>query len=240
MGGGSSSSVVAAVVPSVILVPLGVVGLWALATYLTGRHSVENAAYVVLRRLPCGAELRRVPPQLVACAEVPDDEGSLRRAQSRGFRQVAGYIFGGNVGGEGVAAPIAMTAPVVSQPLPGGGARVSFIMPTSKFSSLEQLPQPTSARVTLAALPARLELVEARRGAWRYPELAAVSAAAERLAAAARRDGALEVPADGPNFRVHNYDPPWALPFMCLSEVAIDVTALDGGDGSGGERPRSD
>ena len=232
----------------VIVVPTGVLGLWVLVTYFTGRHSVENAQYKVLRILTAPksrafwggsrhVELRRYAPSLAASVTV--GEANLAAAQSRGFRQVAAYIFGANRGAGGAPAPVAMTSPVVSQALPAAAGppgvaashRISFIMP-SAFASLADLPTPTSDSVSLLALPARNELVESRTGP--YQNDAARDEAAARLADIARREG-LTVKANTA-VSVYSYDPPWAFPLMKLSEVGLaveDDVRHDDGAGAG-------
>ena len=227
----SGQSVAAWLVP-VLVVPTGVIGVWALLTYLTGRHSVENASYKVLRRLSGGSgrvELRRYSPSLAATVDVAG-EASLTKAQSRGFREVARYIFGANRGASGAPVPVAMTSPVVSQALPSKAGspafdtttpplhRISFIMP-SAFASLADLPTPSSDAVRLVSIPARNELVESRCGL--YPDASARDEAAARLADIARREG-LAIKQDAA-VSVYNFDPPWALPWMRLSEVGLAV-----------------
>lgn len=238
----------------VLVVPVAAVGLWAALTACTGRHSVENARYTVLRRLSSSGrrlELRRYPRSLVASVDV-HGEPDLGRAQSRGFREVAAFIFGANravgVSGPqpvamtapvvsqvlGASAPVAMTAPVVSQalppPPPGDEAallgapvhRISFVMP-AKFAALAELPEPTSAAVRLRELPPRTELVELRSGL--YPDAAARDAAAARLLDAAAREGLHVIPQTPVS--IYNYDPPWAMPLMRLSECAVQVEDPD-------------
>ena len=263
----TSGSALASWLVPVLVVPCGVVGLWAALTYCTGRHSVENAPYKVLRVLsaPPGrggsgrVQLRAYPASLIAAVDVTG-EPNLGRAQSRGFRAVAGYIFGANLAppaagagapgaGAGASEAVAMTAPVLTQALPasvamtapvvtqalaasgeaagggagdggGGGAgyRIAFVMP-SKYASLESLPVPTNPAVRLLAQPPRLELVESRTGL--YPDAAARDAAVARLSAVAQREG-LQL-TEGVLPSVYNFDPPWALPMMRLSEVAVRV-----------------
>jgi len=252
----SSGGALASWLVPVLVVPVGVVGLWAAVTYCTGRHSVENAPYKVLRVLSSSSSgpggrggrvtLRAYPASLQAAVDVVG-EPDLGRAQSRGFRAVAGYIFGANVAAAGTGAasetvamtspvlsqalsvPVAMTAPVVTQALAGdaaspaaaaasGGFRVALIMP-SKYTRLESLPVPTNPAVRLLAVPPRLELVESRTGL--YPDAAARDAAAERLAAVAQREGLRVTLGVAPS--VANFDPPWSLPWMRLSEVAVRV-----------------
>ena len=139
----TSGSALASWLVPVLVVPCGVVGLWAALTYCTGRHSVENASYKVLRILSTTGkgggrvQLRSYPASLIAAVDVTG-EPDLGRAQSRGFRAVAGYIFGANLaplppGGAagadgGASEAVAMTAPVAlraTEKSPSGGEKVS-------------------------------------------------------------------------------------------------------------------
>ncbi|MGL4542038.1 MAG: SOUL family heme-binding protein, partial [Polymorphobacter sp.] len=106
-------------------------------------------------------------PALVA-AEV-SVSGDRKAAASKGFRLLAGYIFGGNTRRQSIAmtapvvqAPaasekIAMTAPVLHTG--GDGAWViRFIMP--RGATLETLPKPNNPAVQLRAVaPARVAVV---------------------------------------------------------------------------------
>ena len=113
-------------------------------------------------------ELRAYEPSLLAEVETVGERGAAINA---GFRILAGYIFGGNQGGNKIAmtapvtqapepAPasaqkqgekIAMTAPVTQEAVATSGAggeprwRVAFMMP-SKFT-LETLPKPNDDRI---------------------------------------------------------------------------------------------
>ena len=89
-----------------------------------------------------------------------------------GFRNVAGFIFGGNERKESVAMTspvrtervesgaktsekIAMTSPVRTERAPSGGAyRVSFVMP--RKYTLATIPAPKDSRVKLREVPAHV------------------------------------------------------------------------------------
>ena len=89
-------------------------------------------------------EVRRTSPLVVAEVEVPRSKGSgeedaMRDALSRGFRQIASYIFGRNMAEEGEAAA-AETDPRFldgSAMGGGGGEKVSF---SSSFPSSTSPP----------------------------------------------------------------------------------------------------
>jgi hypothetical protein len=117
-------------------------------------------------------EVREYAPTIVAEVEV-EVEGDRSEAASKGFRALAGYIFGGNKSTQKIAmtAPItqevqtaanekiAMTAPVTQSPvaIPNTGTngaqrwRVTFTMPSQY--TLETLPKPDNAAVKLSMQP---------------------------------------------------------------------------------------
>ncbi len=134
--------------------------LTALSLSMTTVHAIEEPAYQVLAQ--DGAfELRQYEPTLQAQVEVEGDAGEARNA---GFRLLAGYIFGGNLGQRKIAmtapvtqapAPagekIAMTAPVTQAAAGQGRWRIMFTMP--RAYTLETLPQPNDARVQFVVVP---------------------------------------------------------------------------------------
>ena len=110
-------------------------------------------------------EVRDYPGRVVAEVNVG---GNRNAASSAGFRLLAGYIFGGNVGRQSVAmtapasqtragAKIAMTAPVNLSGEPGDWL-VQFTMPSEY--SIEDLPTPNDQRVRIRQeTPTRLAVL---------------------------------------------------------------------------------
>lgn len=167
-------------------------------------------------------EIRDYPAQVVAEVMVAGDQ---KAAASRGFRLLAGYIFGGNRRRQSIAmtAPvaeipagekIAMTAPVTQT---GGAGRwvVRFTMP--RRYALDALPVPDDARVHLRRLPPTRMAVVKFSGVAGQRDLDEKSIA---LAAAAKARGLRVV---GPP-SLAQYDPPWTLWFMRRNEVMAAVT----------------
>lgn len=184
--------------------------------------AIEEPAFQLLRK-DGDFELRQYAPNVVAEVVVG---GDLDTASSRGFRQVAGYIFGGNRAVAAVStAPeaerIAMTAPVVAVPedrqqLQGANRwRVQFVMP-AKYT-LATLPRPTNPSVQLREMPAQQVAVLRFSGLMNE---AKVEAKAQELLAWLQGQGMRSVGAP----RLLRYDPPWTLPFMRRHEVVFDVT----------------
>jgi hypothetical protein len=171
-------------------------------------------------------EVRHYPPLVVAEVAVTGDR---KDAAGKGFRLLAGYIFGGNTR----RARIAMTAPVVQSPAgekiamtapvlqTGGGGTwtIRFIMP--RGSTLETLPRPNDPRVQLHPIAA------ARVAVVRFSGLARQDDVAARTLALSRFVTAQHLQASGPP-SLAQYDPPWTPWFMRRNEMMIPVAPAAG------------
>lgn len=167
-------------------------------------------------------EVRDYPALVVAEVTVSGDQ---KEAASKGFRILAGYIFGGNKSRKSIemTAPvtqvpasekIAMTAPVTQTDV-GGSWVVRFTMP--KGYSLETLPVPDDPKVNLRTVaPARLAVLKFS-GLARADDVAAKTDELQKLAAKNK------LRAIGP-VSLAQYDPPWTLWFMRRNEVSIPVS----------------
>jgi hypothetical protein len=168
-------------------------------------------------------ELRDYVATVVAEVSVT---GSQREAGNKGFRLLAGYIFGGNARSDKIAmtAPvtkigkgenIAMTAPVTL--VPGAGDwLVRFTMPSQY--ALADLPIPNDKAVTIKALPA------VRMAVLRFSGLAGeakVASETARLLAWMNTKGLERI---GP-WSISRYNPPWTPWFMRRNEVMVPVNA---------------
>lgn len=144
----------------------------ALATVHAASMAIEEPGYEVERRLDGDdVELRRYAPYVVAQVRV---DGPSDRADSEGFRVLAGYIFGKNKGERKMAmtapvtqtpAPVkmAMTAPVTQAPV-AEGYLVQFVLP--KGVTLETAPEPLDSRVTIREVPAQRVAAITFSGFW--------------------------------------------------------------------------
>ncbi len=159
----------------------------------------------------------------VVVAEV-SVSGDQKAAAYKGFRLLAGYIFGGNTRRQSIAmtapvaqAPtgqtIAMTAPVSQTPSDGAWV-VRFTMPSAY--TLDALPQPNDPRVQLKALPPERFAVVRYSGYANADNFHAQSAALMDFAKT--HDLHVIGPAT-----LAQYDPPWTLWFMRRNEVMIPV-----------------
>jgi hypothetical protein len=188
----------------------------------TDTMAVEETAFKTV--LHEGAfEVRDYPGLIVAEVTVT---GEQKEAARKGFRLLAGYIFGGNKHRQSIA----MTAPVAQEPVSekiamtaqvtqienAGTWIVRFMMPSAY--TLEALPEPNDPKVQLRRLPATRFVV------LRFSGLAGksdVDAKSKELLAAAK---AHHLRASGP-VALAQYNPPWTLWFMRRNEVMIPVEA---------------
>lgn len=182
--------------------------------------AVEEPAFRTLLR--DGAfEIRDYPALVVAEVTVT---GGQKAAANKGFRLLAGYIFGGNRRKQSIAmtAPvaqqpasetIAMTAPVV-QTQTAGEWVVRFTMPSS--FSLNTLPQPNDARVRLRVTP------PTRFAVIRFSGLAEPDDVTAKTAALWAWMQQRHLRRAGPP-SLAQYDPPWTLWFMRRNEVMIPI-----------------
>ena len=182
--------------------------------------AIEEPKYAVF--LHEGAyEIRDYQAAVVAEVTVTGDQHGAAR---KGFRLLAGYIFGGNTRRQSIAmtAPvalertnvrIAMTAPATQTPADGAWV-VRFTMPDGY--SLETLPAPNDPRVKLRTIaPARFAVI-------RFSGLASMASVeartAELLAFAKERHLHLIGPAS-----LAQYNPLWTLWFMRRNEVMFQL-----------------
>jgi len=207
-----------------LIVLVVIMALWSLWGFFGSR--VEQADYTVVQKMN-GYEIREYPAQLVAQTAV---QGSYGEALSKGFRIVAGYIFGGNTKKESIAmtAPvfaqqggntserIAMTAPVVAA-TEGDSQIISFGMPRSY--TMETLPAPNDPRVKIVMIPAKRYAV--LRFSWVRSD-ARVKRMQEKLLSALARDN---VVTKG-SMAYAGYNAPWTPPWMNRNEVLVEILSV--------------
>ncbi|WP_421858376.1 SOUL family heme-binding protein [Oceanicaulis sp.] len=185
--------------------------------------AAEEPAYRLVER-DGPIEIRDYAPQILAEVVV---EGDRRQASGRGFRPLAGYIFGDNQPREEIAmtAPvtstrsgqeIAMTAPVTTEADAEGRWTVAFIMPSEW--TMETLPEPMNDDVTLREQPARRIAVYQFSGMMND---ARAQRGREALEAYLQEQG-LE-PLSTPTYA--SYDPPWVPGPFRRNEVWVEIAA---------------
>ena len=166
-------------------------------------------------------EIRDYPGLVVAEVTV---SGAQKEAANKGFRLLAGYIFGGNtrkqsismtapVAQEPISEKIAMTAPV-TQTQSAGEWVVRFTMP--KSWTLATLPQPNDRAVHLRATP------PGRFAVIRFPGLARPDDVASRTAQLADWVRQRHLRSTGPA-TLAQYNPPWTPWFMRRNEVMLPI-----------------
>jgi hypothetical protein len=174
----------------------------------------ESPAYRVLSKRG-RVEIREYEPYLAAETVV---EGSIESAGNRGFRRLAGFIFGGNTttgpdGDPAGSTKIAMTTPVTQQPA-GDRYRIQFMMPSDY--TLESLPEPTDPGVEIRVVDARRVAAVRYSGRW--------SASSYERHLRELRDAIADAGLDavgGPVWA--RYDPPWKPWFLRRNEILIEV-----------------
>jgi hypothetical protein len=201
-----------------IWIPAALLGAWVGGGYLTVRNVPMNKYAVVAQK--DGYEIRQYEPYILAETPMQDESGNS------GFRELFAYISGANTGqaklamtvpvlqsGREEGKKLAMTAPVL-QTQGEAGALMAFVMPPGlKF---EDLPRPTSAKVTLRAVPGK-KIAALRFAGW--GSRATVQKKTRRLQAALERDGLRPAAAPVTAF----YNPPFTAPFMRRNEVLIEL-----------------
>jgi hypothetical protein len=210
------------------ILSVGALALVSSACSVFGVRSEESPMYEVVRKSE-DKEIRKYAGYVVATTTV---SGDYREAQSRGFRILADYIFGGNEAADSIAmtAPvmqsregdgsqIAMTAPVM-QAQTEQGWKMSFMMPSSY--DLKDLPKPRSPLVTLEQVPERY--MAAIRYSWGRGE--ARNNAKGRELLEWLENESTYWPAG--KMVTAGYDPPWTLPFVRRNEVLIEVRQKEG------------
>lgn len=199
--------------PLVVLVATLVFGGPAMA--------IEQPKYVVTTK-DGDIELRRYAPYIVAEVVVTGDQGE---AVQKGFRKLAGYIFGGNAGQTRIAmtAPvaqrpdgetIAMTRPVSQTPAGHGRWTVQFMMPSAY--TLQTLPKPNDPDIHFRGEPEREMAV------LNFSGVAREQTYQERTDVLHKWIVARGLKARGPA-TLAQYDPPWTLWFLRRNEVLQEV-----------------
>lgn len=166
-------------------------------------------------------EVRDYPGLVMAEVSVTGDR---KDAAGKGFRLLAGYIFGDNTRRQKIAmtAPViqsaageklAMTAPTLQTGGEGIWA-IRFIMP--RGLTLATLPRPNNPKVQLHALAATRVTVVRFSGLARQDDVAARTLALTRFVTVQR------LQAIGPP-SLAQYDPPWTPWFMRRNEIMIPV-----------------
>ena len=194
--------------------------IFALVFLGTPAMATEEPAFTVVSH-EGDFEVRDYPALVVAEVTVTGDQ---KESANKGFRLLAGYIFGGNTRQQSIAmtAPVAqqragekipMTAPVTQTQREGAWV-VRFTMPHSY--SLATLPKPNDPSVRLRGLPpARFAVV--RFSGWADQKDFDAKAATLSEFMKSHRLRAAGPPS------LSQYNPPWTLWFLRRNEVMIPL-----------------
>jgi hypothetical protein len=192
--------------------------------FLTGNvMATEEAKYAVLEK-EGHFELRQYEPCLVAETLV---EGDFDEVGNAGFRRLFRYISGDNQ----TKMPISMTAPVaqemrsekismtapVTQQKGGNDWSIAFVMPAEY--TMDTLPIPNDARITLRAIPARLLASITYSGTWRESRYEEHKALLDQMMSKRKLKPAGE-------YIYARYNPPFTPWFMRRNEVLVPVERI--------------
>ena len=191
-------------------------GVWAAIGFaLTA--GVSEPPYVVVEKHD-KFEVREYGKMILATVKVEDPDRV--KAGNKGFRILAGYIFGGNKRpGQDSAEKLPMTAPVIqTHNTPNEKIySLSFVMPEGR--RLSDLPKPISGEVKLTELPAQRMAVLRFSGS--IPGEAKVQEKTGELLVLLEKTGIQPVKDAVPVLA--QYNPPWTIPFMRRNEIMIPV-----------------
>jgi hypothetical protein len=208
-----------------LLIVLGVlIIIWILYSWISVR-TIEEPKYKVVTSTE-SYEIREYPEYIIAETTITGAKDRYE-ATNKGFRIVAGYIFGDNISKDKIAmtapvntevtnsAKIAMTVPVNTQQEETEGTyKISFVMPSEY--TLETLPTPNDDRVVLRTVPARKLAV--KQFSWSAKN-SVVKKHEEALLSDLTSDGIETVG----TVNLARFNPPWTVPFMLRNEVQIEV-----------------
>ncbi len=195
--------------------------VWTLGTLLVIR-GIEEPSYTLVEKRD-GYTIRAYSGYIVAEVEV---DGDMRTALSSGFRQLAGYIFGGNTSKISIkmtvpvmdtqksSESIAMTAPVMDTVSSSGKHIVAFTLP-SKYT-VESLPKPDNANIRFRQVAPSLRAI--LQYTW-YATESRVTAKKQLLTELLVRDGFKIVS----EMISAQYNPPLSFPLLRRNEVMVEI-----------------
>ena len=152
-------------------------------------------------------ELRNYPAHVLMQVEV---EGDFMRAGNLGFGPLISYISGNNLSRE----KIAMTAPVIQEPVGPETHLVSFVLPNG--TDPKDVPAPANSRVAMKAMPESLVGVRKFGGGWNEERF---STEGELLRNAVLAAGFEPLG----NLYWARFDPPWKPGFLKKNEALINL-----------------
>lgn len=198
---------------------------------IVGYQTEEKLTYKVIDKAN-NKEVREYQPHLAAKTTV---KGSFKESQSKGFRILAGFIFGKNKGKTKISMTspvvqnpkaksqnIAMTSPVVLTPSTESYGNkteawtMSFSMP-SKYNK-ESLPEPDDNRIWIEEVPTKYIAAIKFSGFWNESKN---QRKAKELLDWLFKNESFEIISE-PMFA--GYNPPWTLPFFRRNEMMVELS----------------
>ncbi len=167
-------------------------------------NKIEQYAYTVEREIG-EVEIRQYEDAVFSSVMLKDS--TYEGGASKGFRILAGYIFGGNDKGQSIA----MTSPVVMEM--GKEMKMSFMVPAGM--NMDSLPKPNDGRVYQEKVPGS-KMAVIRFGGWSSDEK--IEEKKQELIRVLQENN---IPFEGP-FLYMGYNPPYQLVGR-RNEVAVRV-----------------
>jgi len=168
--------------------------------------SIEKHAYKVLKEYD-EFEVRQYETALFSSVVLADS--TFEESSNKGFRVLAGYIFGGNDTGE----KIEMTSPVAMEI--GDSTKMSFMVPSGYTE--ETLPKPNNDKIFFEKKEGAV-MAAIRFGGWANDER--IKEYKQKLITLLQKEGI----AYGETFMYLGYDPPYAV-FNRRNEIVVELKA---------------
>lgn len=188
-----------------------------------GKINEETPKFDLLKKADAGYEIRSYHQHLQAAVTFPDaGEGATTQS---GFRDLAGYIFGGNKKRTQTeeSDKISMTAPVMSyHDTTQKITTMSFILP-SKYQTIEDLPIPNNSSIKLQVVEPYTAAVIQFSGSWNS---STTNAQLKRLLELLLSDKEVKLTVDSEEEvqpKLARYNPPWTIPSFRTTEVIVPV-----------------
>jgi len=166
--------------------------------------SIEKLPYKVIKEYD-DFEVRQYETALFSSVVLSDT--TYEESSSKGFRVLAGYIFGGNDTGE----KIAMTSPVAMEI--GDSTKMSFMVPSGYTE--ETLPKPNNGKIFFEKKEGTV-MAAIRFGGWAND--ARIEEYKQKLIALLKKEGI----AHAETFQYLGYNPPYAV-INRRNEVVVEL-----------------
>ena len=136
--------------------------------------------------------------------------GDFMRAGNMGFGPLVRYISGNNANSQ----KIAMTAPVIQEPITNEQHIVSFVLPAGMHP--DDVPVPSDARVKMVAEPSYFAVAKKFGGGWNEQKFLIEG---DQLLNAVKAAGLVPIGA----IYWARFDPPWKPGFLKRNEAIIKI-----------------